>query len=413
MTDDGAENGPFGDVSERPSIGFVVRADPSAPTGASARVVSTLRSLQANGDVVLYVLATTEPVQRTAPSQVWIPMCGRRLLPHDYLAALVGWRPRRLMAGQPGRQRKICGDVIAGSHDVIWAYSARAFLSLPMECRRTSRVIVDLVDLEDQRDIAVARTSVRQAALRTLLAKLDGRALRRTLRSIAATADHTVISSDTDRRRLGAPGVSVLPNTFDLRSDPVGNPDRVGSPTYLFVGFLHYGPNVDALHWLIEHIWPAVVHRRADAQLRVVGKGLAPGALDAVAGVTIVGEVADVTDELRRATATLAPLRIGSGTRVKIIEGWAHRVPVISTSVGADGLDCDAGVHLVVADSVEDFAEAMVRVADDVELRRLLARNGEHLWRERYSQDTLDACVVDVLDSADAFGSHDGAAGGR
>ena len=129
-----------------------------------------------------------------------------------------------------------------------------------------------------------------------------------------------------------------------------------GAPRFLFVGFLAYGPNVDAVHWLVNEIWPAVARERPDAELRIVGQGLAEGTFSTVQGVTVVGEVDDIDDELRTAVATLAPLRVGSGTRIKILEGWAQRVPVIATSIGAEGLDWHNESDLLIADSSADFA---------------------------------------------------------
>jgi len=100
--------------------------------------------------------------------------------------------------------------------------------------------------------------------------------------------------------------------------------------------------------------------------------------------LTVVGEVPSMDEELARASVAVVPVRYGSGTRVKILESFAHRVPVVSTTLGAEGLDVEDGVHLLLADDPEEFAAATVRVLDDHRLRVSLTEAAEARYLDRY-----------------------------
>ena len=179
----------------------------------------------------------------------------------------------------------------------------------------------------------------RSRGIRVWLARRDERGLRRVIRSIIDTSVAVLVSSEFDRRLLGDPRVRVLPNAYDRQGGPVGRTIVDGPPSYLFVGFFGYPPNIDAARWLVDEVWPLVRRLDGRATLRIVGRGLRAGALPEAAGVVLVGEVESMDDELRHADVALAPLAVASGTRVKILEAWAHGIPVVATDKGAEGLD--------------------------------------------------------------------------
>ena len=391
-------------VPDRPRIAVVVCGDPSKNNGGSSRALNTILALRKLGTVDLYLVTSDRlPVGELA----WmadtvhsVVAQGRRVLPQDYVLMLLGIRPRRLLAaGTRGKRREV-EQIMRGKFDLIWTYADQAFLCLPDVYVRASTVVADLLDFEVDRDIQLARLSPSHRTVRTLLARFDGRALRRTLHRIVSTADRAVISSDVDRRRLGSPQVSVLPNAYDLKGPPVGRTDHVGAPVYLFVGLLGYGPNRDAVNWLVEEVWPEVLKERPDAQLRIVGRGLSEQPEYDLPGVTMVGEVPFMEPELSEASASLAPIRIGSGSRIKILEAWAHGVPVISTSIGAEGLRAEHEHNLLIGDTPLAFAECMLRVGSDQELSDRLATNGRETWSMFYDRAAFSNAVATVANSA-------------
>ena len=194
--------------------------------------------------------------------------------------------------------------------------------------------------------------------------------------------DRAYLTAPADRDLVAAeyPGVDVrvLPNVIRPPGPLAAPPD--GEPfTFLFVGNFDYYPNSDAARYFCARVLPLL---RAGApgpfRVRFVGASL-PAAVCALAGepeVTVTGPVADVTPWYESAHAVIVPVRAGGGTRIKILEAFAHRRPVVSTPAGAEGLGVTAGRHLLVADSPADFAADCARLMRDPALGRALAGQG-------------------------------------
>ena len=288
-------------------------------------------------------------------------------------------------------------------YDVVWFSTARSYEWL----RRPDLgpTIVDLGDLEDVKARLRAELLTDQlqstgagALIRNRLAayqvRLNASDWGRFQRSVAAQVQRVVIASDLDAARSGLPNVSVIPNMYPRPPRPAGNPAAGGPPVLLFQGNLCYPPNIDAAQWLATVIAPIVRVAVPDAEVRLVGR---PGAnvteLDQPGAVTVVGEVPSMEGELARASAAVVPLRYGSGTRVKILESFAHRVPVVSTTLGAEGLDAEDGVHLLLADDPEELASATVRLLGDSRLRTRLVEAAEALYLDRYDGRLADQGV--------------------
>ncbi len=213
-----------------------------------------------------------------------------------------------------------------------------------------------------------------------------------------------ILCSEQDVRRSGLRNAVAVPNTYGRPERSLGRQEPGTPPTILFQGSLHYGPNIDAVDWLIDDVAPHLFEQLPGAQIRLVGT-TSPGVLerDRPPAVSVVGRVPDIEPELARADIAVVPLRIGSGTRLKILESFAHRIPVVSTTVGADGLDVEDGVHLLLADRPEEFARACRRLIEDRALARRLVDAAEHLYLERYewsaAQSTIQQVVGDVAAS--------------
>jgi glycosyltransferase involved in cell wall biosynthesis len=154
---------------------------------------------------------------------------------------------------------------------------------------------------------------------------------------------------------------------------------------------MHWRPNQDAVQYFVDEILPLVRKGRPDVSIAVVGQ--APPAhiqkLDSLPGVHIVGRVDDVRPYVDAATVYVVPLRIGGGTRLKILEALAMSKAVVSTSVGAEGLDVIDGEHIMIADSAADFADRIERLLADSALRGKLGRAGRTLVAERYRWESL------------------------
>jgi glycosyltransferase involved in cell wall biosynthesis len=198
-------------------------------------------------------------------------------------------------------------------------------------------------------------------------------------------------------RACGADAV-VYPNTIALRPAPqVTREDAV-----IFTGNLEYHPNVSAVRWFAREIWPVIRAARPDVEWRVVGKNPSAVArqLRGVGGAVLVGEVDDALLELARAKVAVIPLLSGSGTRFKILEAWCARTPVVSTSLGAEGLEGVAGRDYVAAESAGEFASAVLRLLNDDGERSRLGNCGRAVLEQRYTRER----GWEMLDRSGVFG---------
>jgi glycosyltransferase involved in cell wall biosynthesis len=187
--------------------------------------------------------------------------------------------------------------------------------------------------------------------------------------------------------------VEVLPNGVDLE---YFNPDavvegRAAEPTVLFCGAMDYNPNIDALRWYFEEIHERLRQLVPELQVLIVGKAPVAEvrAYGGLAGVIVTGGVPDVRPYYRRAWLQIVPLRIGGGTRLKIVESMAIGTPVVSTTIGAQGLDLRHGTDILLADTAEDFGHATARALKDAALRAHLEDSGLATARTRFSWGML------------------------
>ncbi len=213
---------------------------------------------------------------------------------------------------------------------------------------------------------------------------------------------HHVLCSQEDaealRRRYGALDCAVVQSGFEPRSfRPSDPPTARERERLVFLGSMDYGPNVDAVLRFAREILPRVRDRRPGVVFEIVG-GNPPDAVRALAGerVHVTGRVEAVQPYLERASALVVPLRIGGGTRLKIVEALALETPVVSTTIGAEGLGLVSGEHLALADSAEDFAAAVLRVLDDPDTAARAARRGRAFVHERYRWEVLGGELVDT-----------------
>jgi glycosyltransferase involved in cell wall biosynthesis len=177
-------------------------------------------------------------------------------------------------------------------------------------------------------------------------------------------------------------------------------PPSAEPATLLFTGTLAHPPNAEGITWFAERAWPLVRARAPGARLLIVGRdaGRRVRALGELEGVEFVGAVADMEPSFARATAVVAPLLSGGGTRLKILEAFARGRAVVSTQVGCEGLDVAHERELLVADGAEPFAAAVSRLLDDAPLRERLAANGRALVERTYDWRIVGDRLASVLE---------------
>jgi polysaccharide biosynthesis protein PslH len=187
----------------------------------------------------------------------------------------------------------------------------------------------------------------------------------------------------------------VVPNAVDLEGfAPSSTP--VQAESIVFVGTMNFRPNADAVLHFVQDILPLVRRSRPSATLTVVGQN-APAEVRRLAGpaVRITGVVDDVRPYLATASVVIAPLRVGGGTRLKVLEGLAMGKAVVSTTIGCEGLAVVDGEHLLVADDPDRFADCVVELMGDVIRRDRLGRAGRELVERSYSWPAAAAALHD------------------
>jgi polysaccharide biosynthesis protein PslH len=169
----------------------------------------------------------------------------------------------------------------------------------------------------------------------------------------------------------------------------------------LFLGSLDWMPNIDGIDWFLRDVYPQIKARSPQVTLDLVGRrptSAIRALVDGDSSLRVCGDVPDVRPYLAAADLCLVPLRIGSGTRLKIFEAMAMRCPVISTTVGAEGLPLKHDRHLLLADSAREFAEAVVSLLENPSKKQALAAEGHDFVTTNYSwkhvgRQLYDACL--------------------
>ena len=191
------------------------------------------------------------------------------------------------------------------------------------------------------------------------------------------------------QRHIPETPVAMVPNGVDTRyfdgeEGPVRKPDQ--APSLVFIGAMHYPPNVDAVIWFCQAVFPQLRQRLPELCFKIVGRQPHPKVvkLGQQAGVVVTGEVDDVRPYMAEASAFVVPLRSGGGTRLKILEAMAMGRPVVSTTVGAEGIEATSGVDILLADQADSFARQIWALLSYPEAADRIAQAGRKLVTETY-----------------------------
>jgi glycosyltransferase involved in cell wall biosynthesis len=218
-------------------------------------------------------------------------------------------------------------------------------------------------------------------------------------RDVFARATRVVAVSHEDaalmRGRFGVPEVDVVENGIDgayYAKSSEAMPRQREPGHIVFIGSLEFRPNLDAARLLLDQVFPAVRAQEPSARLSIVGRNPPPWLTERVRrepGVELHGSVPDVRPFLAQAMVMAVPLRIGGGSRLKILEGLACGLPVVSTRVGAEGLCLTPGEEIHVVERVEEMADVLVRCLRDPQATLAMAEKGRRVALERYDWGPL------------------------
>jgi len=384
-----------------------------ATRGYRIRAANAVRGLAAAGSVDLFSVVSERPdLEGVEPEPEYVSRVHIHHrapfgpTPAGLLRwATTGW-PRPVAWRDWATARAALRSWAEPPYDLVWFYACGTYLGLRGEV--SGRTIVDLNDLEDDKLLTLMRVAElekgegvvqRSASQRvrrafgSVLDRHDVGRWRRVQRQAATAADVVVVCSERDRELLGGPRVEVVPNSYEpaTPAPPTASPRE---PVFTMVGLLTYPPNADAARFFVQQVWPLVRESLPGARFQLVGRD--DGALSQlgdVPGVELTGEVPSLDDVFAQTTAIVVPLRAGGGTRIKILEAFARGLPVIATSIGAEGLQVEDEKSILIADTPGDFARACVRLVEDRELAARLAENGHAVWASGYRAEDVREAV--------------------
>ncbi|WP_376096687.1 glycosyltransferase [Roseomonas sp. CCTCC AB2023176] len=296
-------------------------------------------------------------------------------------------------------QVRAVAAALARRPDLVFVHRLAAMVPLLRAGGTPARILFDLDDVEHRVVLRKALAPPRSASRLAYLAHVP--AILAAERRAAAAAEATFVCSATDRDyllRRGLRGrIEVIPNAVAMPDAPQ---PLTAAPTLLFLGTYTYGPNRTAADRLVRGIWPRVHSAMPDATLLIAGGGSEslPGAASPPPGVTFTGFVPDLAALYARARVIACPLTVGGGTRVKLIEAAGYAKPMVSTRIGAEGLDFAPDREILLRDGDEAFAEACLRLFRDDALCQHLGTaaraKAETLYRLDRVQDRIAAIMA-------------------
>jgi sugar transferase (PEP-CTERM/EpsH1 system associated) len=218
--------------------------------------------------------------------------------------------------------------------------------------------------------------------------------------------NNCLVVSDQDREAFReliphkAEQVFVVSNGIDSQLNHPGLAEPVPE-SLVFNGALTYQANFDAMDYFLREIFPFILDKAPDAQLSITGsnQGVPLNALPPNDHVRFTGYLEDIRPAVASSWVCIVPLRVGGGTRFKILEAMALGTPVVSTLKGAEGLDVEPGKHLLIADTPEEFAKQTINILRNPELRNILATNAALLVNEKYEWTKITENLCDLVDS--------------
>jgi glycosyltransferase involved in cell wall biosynthesis len=288
-------------------------------------------------------------------------------------------------------------DLLAeGDYDLVQVESS---LMSTLDLSRTPATILDTHNIEYE---LLRRTvSVERAWPRKVFNLVESVKVRRTEVSAWRRHDGCAVTSERERLELmsAVPDkpVVTVPNGVDLGHwEP-----QHGLPTsgIVFTGLMSYRPNIDAVTYFVREILPLIHRVRPDEIFTMVGWGL-NDEVRALLGPRVIAtsRVPDVRPYLSAAAVVVAPIRFGSGTRLKVLEALAMGRPLVSTSLACEGLDVVPGRHFLVADDPMRFADAVIQLLEDRPLADRLGADGRRLMESRYSWTAATARLEELHD---------------
>ncbi|GHT27150.1 glycosyl transferase family 1 [Planctomycetales bacterium] len=233
--------------------------------------------------------------------------------------------------------------------------------------------------------------------VKKLLGLHEGYKLKRFERKNYNLVDYMSVVSEAEteilRNEFNLQDFCVIPNGVGIAQyDEVPNNPKPAH--FVYCGSMDAGVNQDAVYYFIKDIFPLIEKKRPDATFTVIGRDPPKKLLQLqTEKIRFTGKIADVRIPLKEGAVEVVPLRIAGGSRLKILEAFAAKIPVVSTSIGAEGLEIEDGKNIILADTPEDFADKAVALLENEILRKTLIEEGRKLADEKYDWSSISPLV--------------------
>jgi glycosyltransferase involved in cell wall biosynthesis len=385
---------------------FLSRWYPYPPdNGSKIRVLNLLRGLCEQHEVTLISFFNPEETlpgrNLPSPSLADVKTCPYREYEPRSPRALLGYlnvTPRYLVdTRRPEMEALIRRAIQKTRYDLVIA--SQVSMAVYCDCFQGIPAIFEEAELGLYRPRETRGTLKWSEVRRRLTWAKHRRFMARLLENFSLC---TVVSEEERKLlALAAPGfksVQVIPNSIDVGRYQQKSNGRVPG-SLIFTGSLRYLPNYDAMKWFLYEIFPAIRAEMPEARLTITGD---PGhrLLLPTPNVELTGRVRDVHSMVASSAVSLAPLRNGGGTRLKILESMALGTPVVATSKAAEGLQARDAEHLLIADTARDFAQAVLSLLRESELARNIAENALKLVQNRYDWRGVLSHFMSLVDQA-------------
>ena len=305
--------------------------------------------------------------------------------------SLIGSLPVAVASDVSAAGRAVVDQALAQKPDMVVVDFPHADVLVPQTLPCPSVMFTHNVEAESFERHAIQTKGLMQRIWRMQSRKMDrfeGNVLRR--------HDSVIAVSDRDRdvlaKRYGLSSLEVIDTGVDLdffaRQPVAALPDPKGG-RLIFTATMSWPANVDGIHFLLDQVFPALLAARPNLSTTIVGRNPPASLSDKIRSrglpVTLTGFVDDIRPYVAEADVYVIPLQVGSGTRIKAFEAMAMGRPVVSTTIGVEGLDVTDQEHFLRSDDGPAFAAAILRLLDDDALRDRLAQNARALIEERFS----------------------------
>ena len=170
----------------------------------------------------------------------------------------------------------------------------------------------------------------------------------------------------------------------------------------IFFGLLNYYPNIDGIDWFCKKVWPLIINQIPQAIINIIGDFSTLGGridhLREIPGVNFLGFVNELDPWIADSSALIVPLRIAGGTRIKILEAWSKGLPVVSTSIGCEGLDTHPGETILIADDPQEFADSCIYLMENPDIRERIAHRAYENGKNTYDWNTILSGIPGILE---------------